>query len=297
MLRTYFFLDYPRETLDPEIWELEEDPPNLKSVVKVKVMKALHDLVTLSGLKEEDLRQLLLVGGETSRHWEEDSDLDITVIVANTLAEKIEAMKDQLKYVNGQHMVGEHPINLFVALESEIPDMNRYDAVYDLIQNKWTKPSSLVVEDPYTEFSSILQKADSWAQRLDLDLGEARRDLLDYQDLVKQLGNASAQTKLAIKKHLEDLSDQLDEDISVLLGDQEELHSMRVRAFEKDLSKAKGNKWIELAQKYKSKNLLPENLVYKVLNRWKYIKILNEIHEIADTENVDYTKVSPEIFA
>ena len=74
-------LDEPRETLDPEIFDLEseEQAPKIRSDVREEILSKLYEL----GVDPSDYKAVYFIGSSASFQYDKSSDIDITVITDN----------------------------------------------------------------------------------------------------------------------------------------------------------------------------------------------------------------------
>ena len=101
-----------------------------------------------------------------------------------------------------------------------------------------------------------------------------RRNLVEYETLASS-NLVSAKGKLksylsAIKRTVKDMIDMIDD-----------IHDKRKAAFDKKLN----------TKKYKSKNELPENIVWKLFERYKYLDLDKVLREVIKIENLGLKEV------
>ena len=264
-------IDEKMPELDPTIWYYYNGKYRLRPEVDSKVRKLARKL--LVGTK---VKRAYAVGSLAGYFYRQDSDLDITLVV-DADDELILALEENTKTVNGKLVHGtRHPINFYVM--QEIPDLIRFDGVYDLIRQRWVKsPTETGVDlfSVYDQFKNDLAK-------IDAAYGEAWRSLIDI-DLMREALRYGGAREVAVK--LKRRIDDLDDAVQDLANTYDEVHQERLRAFKRQLELA------ELRQNpYPSPSMVPENIRYKLLERYHYLNFLRELFDLIERTNKIETK-------
>lgn len=271
-------LDYVQETFDPQVWDVpenEEDLPTLKEDVAREIISRLQEGLMRFGV--DSVSQAYILGSIATQQFIEESDIDVNVRLPEGISEEdTEQITDYFrKSVNEQPLPGtKHPINFFFA-DSNHP-IEVADAAYDLMNDTWLKAPERKEPgfDPQEEFVGLFDQARGWVQKLDLTIGETKRDLIDLELLNRAIRRAGPETRGMFEKKIESKINEIESDISSLVSDYETLHENRIKAFEEELEEGADIK--ELAVRSE----LPGNVIYKVIERYRYLTILKQIRQI-----------------
>jgi len=95
------------------------------------------------------------------------------------------------------------------------------------------------------------------------------RDLIDYQILKSLRGEQIAH----LEQRIQDKIDEINDSIETLVAQYQRLSDLRDHAFSKDLTP-------DEIREYGSKNALPDNVIFKLLQRYHYIKLMQELKKI-----------------
>lgn len=269
-------LDKVRPTLDPQVWDLTaEDNPTLHPQVADQIRDTLQGWLDSHGLPMA--KGIYFIGSSATRQYRATSDIDITVVLDLELDQIKEAVQF-LGEINGQEFVGKHPINYYLR-SGEMP-LEFADAVYDVEGRTWLKE-----HDPETgsawENRSVIDQAIGWAKHIDLDKGALARNVIEYQIIQEMLHEVSDDEKNELEQALQDALHDINLDIEHMVADYDEIREDRRRAFESDLEE-QGE---PVGPAYMSKNLLPGNVVYKYLERYRYLQLLQELRKLDDVDS------------
>lgn len=270
-------LDKPRKTLDPVIWDLNQHTPKLYNHVRNIILESLFDW-----LKEQDYwekpKEIFFVGSSATLQYGPQSDIDITVVLPSDIETSKELRKLANQTLSGKNLIESHPINYFFRSD-EIP-LESADAIYDVMDDMWIKQS--VSEG--TVDKGVLDKALEWAKHIDLEKGELLRDIVDYRELLDLLDEVHQEEREDLFEAVKKMAEEVEGDIASLTEDYENIKDDRLRAFEEDI-KERG---LEAGKEYLSRNWLPENIIYKFLEKYRYLKLLR------DLKNLYYSDLSEE---
>lgn len=267
-------LDLQNETYDASIFD---DPtsqkPKLSEVVRNQILLGAKVFESFFGLP----KKIVLIGSILGKTYTDSTDLDVNVEVDATSKDYPEEhpVWEVLKNTNGKFVPGtNHPINYhLIFLDDEISEEDkatRFDNIYNLVDDKWEKKTTLSTKSlkkTIEEHKRELEKYDALVMAL-------RRNLVEYEtlassNLVSAKGKLKSQLS-AIKRTVKDMIDMVDD-----------IHDKRKAAFDKKLN----------TKKYKSKNELPENIVWKLFERYKYLDIDKVLREFIKIENLDLKEV------
>lgn len=259
-------LDIGRDALDPNVFQTFDNgaPPLLRDGIKKQIMKDINDINTVI-----PVNNFFVIGSILTKNYTKDSDIDVNVEIdpADTDAVSTAEILHLVRKLNGKLAVGTlHPINYFVI--SEPYDFAKSDGVYDVGNERWLKTPKNINPDvtkAVEHFQSILHD-------VDVMTGTLRRKLVDYEKL-KEL-------KPTELKHLHSVMGQklneIQEAIVHLANEYHDVTILRRMAFDKALTP-------EEIRVLGSRNNLPENIVYKLLQKYYYLDFIRKIKHLSDT--------------
>jgi predicted nucleotidyltransferase len=257
-------LNLTQDKLDPMVFKLNEmGLPILRDAIRVQI---LHDIDEIR--KILPVVNFLLIGSILTKNYDENTDIDVTVQVDAELVDNISTAEIMhlLKYLNGNLASDTtHPINYYI-IPHEYDD-TKADAIYDIVNDRWLKtPKSY---EPDIEKWNV--KFQDTLKSIDIATGEIRRDLIDIDELKSMDTKNIKKIKLLMKQKLS----QLEEMLTMLLNTYKNSKMLRKLAFDTFMSPQE-------IQTYGSKNQLPENILYKLLEKYYYIRFIKKIESILD---------------
>lgn len=255
-------VDLPRDSLDQGVFQFFDDgrQPILKDGVKAQILKDIEEMKEVVPVV-----RFYGIGSTFTQNFKDDSDIDINVQVDVHDLDSISAadILQSLKRLNGKLAVGtQHPINYFCITDEF--DWDKAEAVYDIVNERWVKAPQIINPD----VGSYLAKFQETLRSIDLSTGELRRNMIDFKD-IKKLKTRNLQ-------QLHDMSqrklDEIEENLKQLVGVYHDVKILRKMAFDRMLTPQE-------VQMYGSKNMLPENIVYKLLEKYYYVRFLKKLQE------------------
>ncbi len=263
-----------KDALDPTVFTITPGgEPILQESVRIQILKDVDDIRMAIPVVN-----FFMIGSILTKNYSEDSDIDVTVEVDAQLIDSIATseLMHKLTLLNGKLASGTtHPINYYL-ITSEF-DVDKAEAVYDVVNNKWIKQPKeydVDVDKWYNKFQDTLKS-------IDIATGEIRRDLIDL-DEIKALNSKSKKSlRFVIKQKLS----QIEELLKHLVSTYKDIKLLRKMAFDR----FKTPQEIHL---YGTANHLPENILYKLLEKYYYIKFIKKIESILDDDDeLDLTDV------
>lgn len=270
---TASILDEPAETLDPMIFDLSENStaPKMRDEVREKIIDQLQK----ARVNPDAIKAILFFGSSAAYQYDPDSDFDIAVVVDPSLTRQGEEILGLNHHISNELFIGGHPVTYYFR-EDEYP-VDGSDSIYDLVGNFWIRVperSESAIGNP--EYDDTIDDAREWAKVLDVQIGELRRDVIDYEKLQSAYQRSSDERKHDLYDRVQDVISQLNADVAALANESDELHATRLKAFQDDLEEA-GE---DAAKQYLSRNWMPENVLYKVLERYRYTKLLKMMDKL-----------------
>jgi hypothetical protein len=166
-----------------------------------------------------------------------------------------------------------HPINFYF-----ITDMKTYqdqekkaDAVFDIEDNEFIKRPEEFTFDP----SMYVKDFERKVQEIDVVKGELKRDVIDYRELEGLTNDDVLNLQDKINTKLDEIEDSIRDIIKIGDG----VDAERRAAFDKDMSP-------DEIRKYGIKNRLPKAVVYKMLEKYHYLKFYKKCKEILEDGKV-----------
>lgn len=272
-------IDIPRKTYAKGVFDdADTNNPKIKASVKALIDKQIEEFET-----EYPVVKIGLIGSILTKRYREDADLDINVLF-DVPKEKREEERLRLsqKYlsaknpnsIQGKEIPGtKHPINYYF-----ITDMKTYteqekkaDAVFDIEDNKFIKRP----EDFTFDKNLYMKDFERKVKEIDVVKGELKRDIIDYRELEGLTDDDVLNLQDLINTKLDEIEDSIRDIIKI--GDT--VDAERRAAFDKDMTP-------DEIRKYGIKNRLPKAVVYKMLEKYHYLKFYKKCKAILDDGKV-----------
>src|SRR6056300_1264631 len=272
-------IDIPRRTYAPGVFDdADTENPKIKPSVKKLIDDQLKDFET-----EYPVIKTGLIGSILTKRYRNDADLDINVLfdvpVEKQEEERTRLSKKYLSASNPDNIQGKeipgtkHPINFyFITDKVTYQDQeDKADAVFDIENNVFVKRPEEFVFDPDLYVREFERKV----QELDVVKGELKRDIIDYNELTDLSPNDILNLQDKIKDKLEEIEDSIEQIVKI--GDT--VDAERRAAFDTDMSP-------DEIRQYGVKNRLPKNVVYKMLEKYHYLKFYKKCKKILEDGEV-----------
>jgi len=272
-------IDIPRRTYAPGVFDnADTKEPKIKSEIIGMIMKQFTEFK-----KEYPILDYSLIGSILTKRYRDDADLDINVLFdvpkEKQEEERVRLSKKYLSASNPDNIQGKlipgtkHPINYyFITDKKTYDDQNKKaDAVYDIGKNKFIKRP----EEFNFDIDMYINDFNKKVQEIDVVKGELKRDIIDYDELKDLTPNDVLNLQDKINSKLEEIEDDLQQIIKI--GDNVDVE--RRAAFDKDMSP-------DEIRLYGIKNRLPKNVIYKMLEKYHYLKFYKKCKQILDDGKV-----------
>ena len=254
-------IDPEHPTLSPLVFD-DADEPKLKSSVRDQILLKLAILA-----KSADVTDYSLIGSILTRRYTDDSDIDVNVLVSAS-DDKMDQIRSAAVKLSGSFLEGtKHPINLHVLNDkSDYDNANdSADGVFDISNNKFIRKP---IEKPFHIEKYMTLFRDTVSQ-IDFLKQELKDDIIDYDEL-KHFSKTDMQS---LQKEIESTISEIENDAQGLVDLYDTIKKDRAKAFAKPLSATD-------IREYGVKNRLPENVLYKLLERHLYLNFLHKVKEI-----------------
>jgi len=277
-------IDIPRKTYAKGVFdEADTNNPKIKNSVKSLIDKQIEEFET-----EYPVVKIGLIGSILTKRYREDADLDINVLfdvpVEKREDERLRLSQKYLSAKNPDNIQGKlipgtkHPINFYF-----ITDMKTYndqekkaDAVFDIEDNKFIKRPEEFTFDP----SMYVKDFEKKVQEIDVVKGELKRDIIDYRELEGLTNDDVLNLQDKINTKLDEIEDSIKDIIKIGDG----VDAERRTAFDKDMSPDEN-------KKYGIKNRLPKAVIYKMLEKYHYLKFYKKCKKILEDGKVSDTEI------
>src|SRR5210317_183556 len=268
-------IDIPRKTYAKAVFDdADTNNPKIKPSVKALIDKQIEMFE-----EEYPVVKVGLIGSILTKRYRADADLDLNVLFKvpqdKREEERVRLSKKYLSTtspdsIQGKNIPGtQHPINFYF-----ITDIKTYndqekkaDAVFDIENNKFIKRP-----DDFTFDKSIyIKDFERKVQEIDVVKGELKRDIIDYDELKELQPDDILNLQELINNKLEEIEDSIEDIIKIGDG----VDAERRAAFDKDMSP-------DEIRQYGVKNRLPKNVIYKMLEKYHYLKFYKKCKKILD---------------
>jgi len=252
-----------RSTLDPTVFEINDSPnqPRLLPVVKYQILDGIQEIASTIPVQE-----IYLVGSILTNKYTNNSDIDVSIIVDSADVSKIdfEELLIILKRINGKLATGTtHPINFHIVKDSY--DFSKTDGVYDVPNEKWVK----VPTNSDIDVQQYIQRFDSTMNEIISNTEELRRTIIDIEEIKKIPHNTLLELRTLINNKIE----QVTSNIISLTMIYKNIRDLRKLSFDKYMTP---NEIMQIG----NKNNLPENILYKLLQKYYYADFINALDNI-----------------
>lgn len=263
-------IDLVRKTFSTQLFDnANTDSPKLKSKVRRQIIDGMQPFRTFGKIKSYSL-----IGSSLTRQYKDDADLDVNVeIDIPDIDGTWEAIKPTLwatlRKVNGQVVPGtRHPINyhLLFTPEENQSALDHADAVFDIDNNKWIK---FPPAPSYVDIAPYLKRFDTTLQHFDVLKNRFERVLHDYHEY-KGLGH---DTVIPLHNAMVERLSALETLINALIDAEEDVATKRRATFARSLTR-------EELELYGTHNRLPENILYKILERYHYLDFIQHLKDV-----------------
>ena len=270
-------VDFPRTELEPAIWDKEGDDYTLRKDVELQILEYL------SSCPEEDLnvicKDLHIVGSIGTNLYLPETDIDVHIIPRDEVIPETEeestawVQKVKKWSMRNPIYIGEHPLEIYIQVNVGQDELS--DALYDVFTKEWTVGPKIydLSYNPYDALKDVFSKIEGFAKEADLDLGELKRDLIDYETIDTAMEQLPAEYKTKLRDDLQTKLTELEDDIRELLKSKKDWVEMRHASSTPDMIKG-------LSPEEQKKKRTEADGVFKALNRYGYIRIISDLEKM-----------------
>lgn len=268
-------IDIPRNSLDPDVFTFNEgQPPTLKESIKGQIMQDIEKIgrVTI-------VNTFYIIGSILTKQYSQDSDIDVNVEVFKEDSDDLtfSRLLSVLKDINGKLAIGtKHPINYYIMTDEY--DLSKTNGAYDVLSQKWIKEPkefSNNIQNYFNNFASTVSN-------IDLTTSELRRDIIDLEYLKGLKEDDVKHLKQMIKSKIYEINSS----INYLIDFKRNFKKVRKYDYNRPMTPHE-------IEQFSSKNTLPTEVTYKLLQKYYYWDFINKLEEIvADKENLSDTDIN-----
>ena len=166
-------------------------------------------------------------------------------------------------------------INYYVITDFKVLENNnrKADGIFSIKDNNWIKKPDEDTFEAYEKYEAEFQKK---VQELDIIKGELKRDIVDYQELKQLTNNDVLNLQALVNDKLEEIEDsirRLKEIGDKLTNDRRDIFSREMTPDE--------------IREFGKQNKLPKNVIYKMLEKYHYMKFYKKLKEILEDDKID----------
>ena len=272
-------IDIPRQVYAPGVFDNNDtEDPKIKISVLNMITAQFEEFE-----KEYPILDYSLIGSILTKRYRNDADLDINVLFDvpedKREEERLRLSKQFLASSNLDNIQGKlipgtkHPVNYyFITDKKTYDDQNaKADAVYSIKGQKFIKRPEEFDFNPNLYLKDFQKQVD----KIDMLKGELKRDIIDYDELTELKPGEIKD----LEKRISNKLGEIEKDIQDLTDIGTEVDAERRAAFDRDMTP-------DEIKTYSIKNRLPKNVVYKMLEKYHYLKFLKKCKKILDDGEV-----------
>ncbi|MFA5754628.1 MAG: hypothetical protein WC905_04790 [Patescibacteria group bacterium] len=253
-----------RDDLDPAVFQPRETGlPILRDSIKIQILKDIDEIRSVLPVAE-----FCIIGDILTRNYERSTPIDVSVQVDAQLVDSI-AVADimhLLNYINGRMAADTmHPLNYYIITHDM--DDTQAEAVYDVVNELWVKSPRR--HEP--EVEKICAKFQEAMTTIDISSGELKRDMIDIDDLESLDEKNIKRLRVLMKQKLF----QIESLLKNLVSTQHNPGKLKKLSFDMYNTPAE-------LHLYGIMNQLPENVLYKLLEKYYYTKFIKKLENILD---------------
>lgn len=281
-------LDFKRTELCPDIWD---ENGFLRADVRSYVLSSFSSFFSDMGIKgyEAFTKDIVIGSSLATYYYTETSDFDVKLVLdefefnkqnPNFKCDKklsdflIDTGRENY-YLTSNIPNTSHAIDayFYTSYEYEPVNLYKFDSLYSMRDNKWIQEPKDMSSDfsPDYILDYAWNRAQDYIAAIVTDMSKAKKSLVDLvclRDYLRSLDEDDIENmKYFFVRKFNDVNDSIEE----LIKDRVELRELRIQGFEKDDLRS------DLEKMFGSFNYSDENLIFKVLQRYGYMAILNEI--------------------
>ncbi len=267
-------IDPENDTLDPLIFENPEENryPKILESVRQQILMLVKEFEYMVQIED-----VWIKGSILTKNYSPRSDIDVTIITKSEGSMDDDDTWDYTKAMSGKNAgLSNHPINFFINFIKTKKDLkniiDNFDNIYSLMKNSWLKKT----KDYSVDVDKYMNSFKDSISNIDLETMSLRRDLIDFNSIKKFPKGMNKKLKAMAEKKLK----SIETSIKRMISDADKTKKGRLMVFKKPISLTELNK-------IRSKNTLPENVIFKLAERYYYFELIKELDKILDNNKIE----------
>jgi predicted nucleotidyltransferase len=256
-------IDIARDDLDPTVFTFKDgDIPIIKPSIRSQVINDVSMIHEITPVLD-----YYVVGSILTKRYSKVSDIDVNVVVDPVTSPMVvEAVVKLIKRLNGTLAVGTtHPINYYIYRDENAFDTDNTPAIYDIANERWIKEPE---EDSFS-VRAFMKKFEVNIKDVDLSTAELRRDLLDFKELDELSDDEVKDISYLVKNKVAEIEESVENLISIY----KDYKNIRRKAYKEPMTPKQ-------IRAFGGKYNLPENIQYKLLEKYYYIELVTKLEKI-----------------
>lgn len=286
-------LDYRKDKLDPEIWRPGD---KLKDGIKRFISFSITGFFEDNGISgyKEFLHSIFIGSSLATYFYSEDSDLDIKIVIdlekfislnpdytatpQDEVLDKLTDMGRDSLWLSAIIPGTLHVLDSYFYSTDEFYPANllKYDSLYSVLDDTWVKEPKQVMGgySPGYILELAKQKAKPYIDKITLDIARAQRDTIDFLVLKDYIKGLDSEDLISLFGEFKRIVNGINDSVEALLTDRELAKELRKDAFSKKELTSQMEKIMG------SLNYSDGNLIFKILQRYGYMRVLSEIYQV-----------------
>lgn len=274
-------IDWTRSSLDPDIvGQTENGDYYVLPEVEVAIKDAIAQFYDI-----DELDEFFIKGSSLTYEWLPHKDIDIYMVDSSLSDEKLDQVRQDIvrpfnkKYI--KLLDTDHPLEIYI--DNAIFDTDKADVMWDLIKSEWIKEPRSVhanLPDYWDKFKETVDVYDNLS-------AELYRDVIDLELLQGLLEDAYPEEKEQIRAELSEKLDEIEASLDEAGEEFQDILDLRHASFNKDVAE----EYKEMLKELQSRNLLPDNVIFKLAQRYFYLAFLKMLRDLGDSEENTSSKI------
>jgi hypothetical protein len=230
------------------------------------------------------VKNMFYAGSTATYHYNDLSDIDIHILIdwddmVKANPDKYNQDKKQIWRMlhdtfwwtlNKIKLPGtKHPLTYYVVPPGEEDRLlDAKEELYDVGHNLWLIPPGKAARVPEEMMAASVLEATKIMAKLDKEISNVRKDIIDYSLLIQGIKGENA---ALVYQQLTDKLEAIDSELQEMKSTYDDLKQKRTDAFDNNLG------WQD-----KNNNYSVGNIVFKLIEKYRYMSILRRVKEIID---------------
>jgi len=280
-------IDFAKEKLPTNVWIKDGENYTINPQVKKKVYNVMGEYPDLN--LKDIAKEIRIVGSIGTNQFLDDADIDVHIVPDLS---KLPGMKNPEEWVRdvfkwykqnrkqADAFIDKHPIEFYLQLVPEQDLMS--DSVFDLEKEEWVVGPGIMpmAFDPYEKFKDLIDTVGEVVGGIDKLMGELKRDVIDYSFIKRAVTEMPPEVRKQLVLKLKEKLEEMEEDIQALMKEKKDILLMRKN------SSTPTSADQALGDMEYIKNWKDANVVFKFVNRYQYLRLINDLEDIMEDDKV-----------